>query len=284
MDQSKEKIISPKSDIVFQTLFGEVGSENTTKKFLETILNEKIDSIDLSKNPIIRKEHKTDKIGILDVVATLNENEPCNVEIQMENHPFLIERNLWYWSKRYSKQMQEGENYKKLHRTISILIINFNLEVSKGLGYHTKWQIIEEETRNVILTNKFEFHIINLVKIKEQKNMKEELLDWLYFLDDPNSERVAEKMKENKELKLAYEKWKQLMQDEKFVRMAELRQRAILDENTKLEVSYDNGVEEGLKTGEKRAKIEMAKKMIEEGMPLEKVIKIIGLTKEEILV
>ena len=129
--------------------------------------------------------------------------------------------------------------------------------------------------------------------------MKEELLDWLYFLDDPNSERVAEKMKENKELKLAYEKWKQLMQDEKFVRMAELRQRAILDENTKLEVSYDNGVEEGLKqgieqgmkqgieeglkTGEKRAKIEMAKKMIEEGMSLEKVIKIIGLTKEEII-
>ena len=56
-------------------------------------------------------------------------------------------------------------------------------------------------------------------------------------------------MKENKELKLAYEKWKQLMQDEKFVRMAELRQRAILDENTNLEVIYDNGLEEGLKTG-----------------------------------
>ena len=113
--------------------------------------------------------------------------------------------------------------------------------------------------------------------------MKEKLLDLFYFLEDLNLEMVAEKMEESEELKASYEKWKQLMQDEKFVRMAELRQRAILDENTKLEVSYDNGVEEGLKTGEKRAKIEIAKKMIEEGMPLEKVIKIIGLTKEEII-
>ena len=46
----KEKILSPKLDIVFQALFGEVGSERITKKFLESILNEKIESIDLSQN------------------------------------------------------------------------------------------------------------------------------------------------------------------------------------------------------------------------------------------
>lgn len=68
----QSKILSPKIDVVFQALFGEVGSENITKKFLQTILNEKIDDIDLSKNPILRKNFNTDKLGVLDIVATIN--------------------------------------------------------------------------------------------------------------------------------------------------------------------------------------------------------------------
>ena len=45
------KTLSPKLDVVFQALFGEVGNESITKGFLETILERKIDSIDLSRNP-----------------------------------------------------------------------------------------------------------------------------------------------------------------------------------------------------------------------------------------
>lgn len=44
-------LLSPKIDIVFQALFGEVGNEQITLKFLEEILNKKISSIDLSRKP-----------------------------------------------------------------------------------------------------------------------------------------------------------------------------------------------------------------------------------------
>ena len=54
----EKKILSPKLDVVFQALFGEAGSESITKSFLETILEEKIEEIDLSKNPILRRELK----------------------------------------------------------------------------------------------------------------------------------------------------------------------------------------------------------------------------------
>ncbi len=39
--KEKNKLLSPKLDIVFQALFGEVGSEKITKRFLEAILRKK---------------------------------------------------------------------------------------------------------------------------------------------------------------------------------------------------------------------------------------------------
>ena len=38
MGKKENKILSPKLDVVFQALFGEVGSEGITKKFIESIM------------------------------------------------------------------------------------------------------------------------------------------------------------------------------------------------------------------------------------------------------
>lgn len=56
------KTLSPKLDVVFQKLFGEEGSEEITKSLLEAILKEKIDSIDLSQNPILRRDYLEAKL------------------------------------------------------------------------------------------------------------------------------------------------------------------------------------------------------------------------------
>ena len=37
------KLLSPKLDIIFQALFGEIGSERITKKFLEAILDKTLE-------------------------------------------------------------------------------------------------------------------------------------------------------------------------------------------------------------------------------------------------
>ena len=74
------------------------------------------------------------------------------------------------------------------------------------LEYFISWKIIEENNRKTILTEKFQICIIELPKITKVLDIDDELLDWLFFLDNPNSKRVIEKMKDNKELKQAYEK------------------------------------------------------------------------------
>ena len=65
---------------------------------------------------------------------------------------------------------------------------------------------IEEKDRKKILTEKFELCIIELSKIEGKENLKDKLLDWLYFLENPKSERVTKIMEENEAIKEAVEK------------------------------------------------------------------------------
>ena len=270
MKNEQVKILSPKLDVVFQALFGEVGSERITKNFLESILKRKIEKIDLSKNPILRREFKNDKLGVLDILAKINEGENCNIEMQILDKSDTIERILYYWSRLYSRQIKMGESYKSLEKTIVILIAYFKLEELKELEYHSSWKIVEENNRKTILTNKLEIHIIELPKIVGKEDKKDELLDWLYFLENPKSERVEKKMKENEGLKEANEKLNGLSEDEKMQRIAWWRQKAIMDEKA----IYSKGVQE--------EKEEIARKMLEEKMDIILISKLTGLTKEEI--
>ena len=165
----QKKILSPKLDIVFQALFGEEGSERITKDFLQTILKEEITEIQLDVNPILRRDTPNDKLGILDVVAKINGKENCDIEMQIVDNENLIDRILYYWGKRYTKTLNKGEDYKKLEKTIVILITDKKMKNLEELKYHTEWKILELEKRQKILTDKFEIHIIELEKIKERK-------------------------------------------------------------------------------------------------------------------
>ena len=253
MEKDKEtKTLSPKLDVVFQALFGEIGNERITKGFLETILKRKIESIDLSKNPILRREFKDDKLGVLDILAELDGKEKCNIEMQLIDQSNIIERILYYWSRLYTRQIKTGEDYSLLEKTIVILITDFEVKNLKEMDYHSVWKIMDNKTGGKILTDKLEIDIIELPKIKGREKEKDKLLDWLYFLENPKSERVTEKMGENKEIKEATEKLDSLSEDERMQRIADLRLKAIMDEKA----IYAKGLEERKREEELKERIE----------------------------
>ena len=281
MTQQNKKIkrYAPKMDIIFQAIFGEVGSENITKDFLEKILKRKIEKISLDKNPILRRELKDDKLGVLDIVTELDGKEKCNIEMQLIDKNNIIERMLYYWSKMYTRQIKAGEDYDKLEKTIVILIADFNIKGLEKVEYHSTWKIIEANSvKKLILTDKFELDIIELSKIKGRENEKDQLLDWLVFLENPESERVTRKMEENKNLKEAVEKLDRISEDEKMQRIIELREKAIRDEHA----IYAKGVDDGVEKGAREKQIEIAKKLLKAKVEMEVIIETTGLTKEEI--
>ena len=288
----KRKLLSPKLDVVFQVLFGEKGSENITKKILKAILKEPINKVDLSRNPILRRQKIKGKMGVLDVIAELNEKEMCDIEMQVGEQENIIKRILYYWARVYASNINKKEDYEVLKRTIAILIADFEIPGLKELGYYTDWKLIETQNRKVILTDAIEIVILELPKIYRLKetNNNNELLDWLYFLEDPSSKRVMDVMDNNEGIKEAKEKLEEMSNDVVMQRLAEYRESAIIEENeirnTALHKGREQGLKEGLKEGRKEGrkteKLEIAKKMKELEVDVDIIIKSTGLSKEEI--
>ena len=214
--KTKHSILSPKLDVVFQILFGEVGSEEITKDLLSAILDEQINTIDLNQNIVLRRKNPKDKMGIVDVLAKINNNEYCNIEMQVSDDKDIIKRILYYWSKQYSKELQKGHPYIDLKRTINVLIANFKIDILKNLEFHTQWKIIEEKGRKTVLTDDLELHIIELPKMRKNKatGKDKKLLEWLSFLNNPESKEVANYMKNNESMKKAKERLNTMSEDE----------------------------------------------------------------------
>ena len=270
-ETKERKILSPKLDIVFQALFGEEGSERITTNLLQAILKEEITEIDLSKNPILRRDISNDKLGILDIIVKINNEENCDIELQIVEQEDIIERILFYWSKLYIRGIKKSEDYEVLEKTTIILISDKKIKCLKELEeYHTQWKILETKNTKKILTDKLEIHIIELEKVKENIIKQDDLLDWIYFLKNPESERVKGKMEENDAIKEAKEKLYKISEDEKMQQLAWWREKAIYEENT----TY--------KKGRKEEKREIARKMKNKNMPIELIMEILELTKEEI--
>ena len=286
--KEKRKLLSPKLDVIFQALFGEVGSERITKKFLEAILDKKLEEVDLSRNIVLRRENLEDKMGVLDVIAKIDDKEYVNIEMQVADKDNLIERILYYWARLYTRNIKRGEDYINLNKTIEVLIVDFEINSLKDVGYHSKWKITEENARNLILTDDLEIHIIEIPKLKKEKDNRknDELLKWIYFLENPESKKVEEYMKENKGIKEAKEKLETMSEDERMQILADLRLKAIMDEKAAKRLAYEEGIESGVKDGIKQGKtqqkLEIAKRMKEKGIDIEYIKDITGLTEEEI--
>ena len=182
------KLLDPKNDYVFKRIFGHTGNEEITKGLLQSIIPDKIDKIELDSNPITEKDLLDDKVGILDIKAKLNDgNVNCDIEMQVVDQKDIEKRILFYWSKMYIQTLKVGEDYENLKRCIVILITDYDLDKLKEIPeYVTKWKIREEKYSKLVLTNDLELYIISLEKAKNStRNKKEELYNWLKFINNP---------------------------------------------------------------------------------------------------
>lgn len=272
----ENELLIPKTDVVFKCLFRK-GNEGITKSFIEEIIQKKINKIDLDKDRVLVKEFEKEKIGILDLRATLDNNTICNIEIQLVDQKNMKQRALFYWSRLYGSQLVMGEDFNALGKTISIIIVDYDIEGLEDEKYVTKWQVIEAEERKKVLTNEFELYIIQ-IKGALKGAAKEKLMKWIRFLNDPNSLEVKQMAKEEKDIQEAMEKLKEISNDPHIRRMAELREKAILDERSAINGALAKGEERGKKEREK----EIAKNMLNKGIDVTTVSEVTGLAKEEI--
>ena len=272
----------------FQRLFNK-DNQKITKAFAEAMLDEKIHHMTINEDKELLSDTLDKKTGILDLQIDVNNTEKVDVEVQLVERSNLPERLLFYFSKLYLKGIGKGEDYRIAKRVVLIAIIDYNLKIEiEDKKMETIWQIVEKNHPKTILTNKFEIHILELEKVKEEykKNKENKKAQWLLFLDDPETKEVKEIMEKNEDVKEAVIEVRKLSQDEQLQREAELREKAIMDEKAIYQAGLDNGKEEGEKLGRKKGRVEtmkeVAKKLLKQNMNIENVAEITGLTIEEI--
>ena len=276
---SNFKLLDPKLDVVFHALFNE--TENIlTESLISDILGEKI-KIKERLDRFLPNDFADEKTNILDLRVLLEDNTLCSIEIQLINLGYNDVRFSQYIAKLFSSQLKRGESYYEVKKTITILILNYTIpEMNNIFKFDSKWHLSNDDT-HMVLTNKLELVILELPKAKKiySKSPDDKACQWMMFLNNPDSEEVKHIMSINENIKRAYEKLKCISNDEKTIRMAELRERAIKDEKTAIAYATKKGVEQG----KEQATINTAKKMLKEKIDIDTISKITELTKNEIL-
>ena len=276
LNEEDEMDTTPKNDVIFKILFG----NEKHPKFLIRLLN----SIIKLQSPIVAVHIENtelnpdlvgDKCSRLDVLATTDQGEKINIEIQNKNEGNIIHRSLFYSTKVFSGQAVVGERYDELKRTICINILNFLLFEDNRFWH--KHRIKDVET-NAELTDLLEYHFFELPKSRKEINEESEVYFWLSFIDDPNSEKIQSMYTKEEVYREAKEAYDKALADPETRELIRLKEKGRMDFENAKKVSFEKGQAEG--RAEERAKA--SKNALSLGLSIEQAAQISGLTIEEV--
>ena len=280
-------LLDPKMDFVFKNIFGSEKHPNILISFLNATLKPKdlITEVEI-KNTDLNKGYIEDKFSRLDVKATTSNNEIINIEIQLKNEYNMIKRSLYYGSKLYSEQLNEGEDYSLLKRTICINILNF--KYLKTRMFHSVYRMKEIHT-NEELSDIQEIHFIEIPKLEDGSDEKDMLVAWIEFLKNPESEKVRSLEMSVDEIREAKDELIKMSNDDTQRELYEMRAKTLRDKISALNEAERKGIKkgreegrkegrkEGIEEGEKNKAIEIAKSLINLGLDKEAISKSTGL-------
>jgi predicted transposase/invertase (TIGR01784 family) len=258
-------------DFAFKFIFGSEQNKDILIDFLNATINgdETITNITLL-NPFNMKEYIDDKLSILDVKAQLDNGTFVNVEVQLLNQKDMKNRTLYYWSKLYSSQLSESENYFKLKKTIAINILNFVL-LDETQKYHTTYHL-QEDKEGFQLTELMEIHMIEIPKLMHScESLDDKLVDWLLFLENPENKNMEVLTMKNPKIKKAMTVLEFISSDKRARELYEARQKEIRDRAGQLLYAKKEG------------KKETAVEMLKDGVDIAIIQKYTKLERNEIL-
>jgi predicted transposase/invertase (TIGR01784 family) len=283
-----------RNDVVFKAIFGHEKNEKILIALLNAILDldgeHRIKSLTFM-NPFNLKEYLEDKLTILDVKAEDSTGKRYNVEIQVKFDPCFINRVILYNDKFFSSQLKESEHYKDLNKTITISIVNFT-QFPYEPDIHNIYRYLNIKTHRE-LTDLKELHFIELPKFDKDKPKKfrSKLEKWLavlkfgelYATDMAN---LPEELAQEEEIVMALQEMIRVSSDDMIREILEMREKARMDEDSRLWHAEQKGIEEGKAKGKVEGKqernIEIVRNLLNINMPVEQIALVTGLSVEEI--
>ncbi|MDR1150125.1 MAG: Rpn family recombination-promoting nuclease/putative transposase [Clostridiales bacterium] len=276
--------IYPSDDLVFKRIFGDKRNTNVLKSLLKSILN--FDDDELSKLEIIESsskidksenEEEVDKITILDVKCTTKSGKIIGIELQVARDTTMRSRVLYSNAKTLVQQLKKGSKYSDLKEVITIVISTEHVIIKECNDYKYCFNFYDAEHK-IKLNNLVRIYFLEFQRIPEEINEDEDLINWLKFIGSKSEEEIKKMSTKSPELKEAVSLYEELIGNDGF------REEVWKREEAKIRVKsmvYDAKIE-GKIEGKIEEKIEIAREMLEDGLPVEKIAKFTKLSIEEI--
>ena len=274
------KFLDVKTDYAFKRVFGSKEHKDILISFLNSIVDLKykikdLEIIDPYNIPMLKGMKDT----YVDVKARLENDEIVIIEMQILHHDGFEKRVLYNAAKNYSKQLEKGDEYHLLNPVIAITIVDFIMfeNTQKVITY---FKLIEKNDF-IEYSGDIELIFIELPKFNKKLDECKTIQDkWIYFIKNAGSlEYVPKNLDE--EIKKALELANEANLTEEELEIQHKRKEFIMIQKAAISKAKREGKEEGIKEGEKKAKIEIAKNLLDI-LDNETISQKTGLTIQEI--
>jgi predicted transposase/invertase (TIGR01784 family) len=280
-------LLTPKLDLVFKLLL--TGDPAILLDLVNTVLASPehlhIQSLEV-KNPTILPEELDKKFIILDILAVDDRHRRYDIEMQVQSYGRYPERTLYYLSKLYAGQLDAGEDYTLLHPVIGIHFLDYE-QFPTETAWQWSFELRDRRDPAVRLTDHFLLHLVELPKFErvyQQHDWGQALFEWVHFLNHAHEEGepAMQVQYQHPAIHKAFRRLAQISADEETRRRAEIRENALKNEASMLSAAKAEGRAEGRTEGIEVKTREVAKKALQEGLPIDLIIKLTGLAPEEL--
>lgn len=279
------------NDIMFKIVFGTEQGLPILRALLNALLDltgeQKIGELELLA-PFHEKEYLVEKNPILDVKARDLTGKQYNIEVQLRaGLDDYIKRSLYYVTRLFCDQIQAGQSYDLLAKTVSISILDFNLfpERPELQSRFSLW----EQRQKFELTDILELHYIELRKftLDRPSRLRTRFEKWLFILKFADlysceTEALPEELKEEEGIPMAIDSMRKAYAKDEIRHLIEAREKAERDERSRLHYAEKKGLEQGLERGLEQGRREMVQRMLTSGLSFEEIARLTGLTLQEV--
>ncbi|MFB9274269.1 Rpn family recombination-promoting nuclease/putative transposase [Cohnella cellulosilytica] len=292
--QNKARL-NPKNDFLFKRLFGEEAGKPLLIGLLNAVLRRdgkaRITNVIIVDDTRLSRELVENKEVVMDIKCEVEGEENVNVEMQIRRYERMDSRSLYYVSGMLGDSLRQGQPYSSVKRAIGINILDHvYLPLDK---YHSTFHLYEDEQRDYLLTDLLELHFIECPKFRKLAfDLHDPLHRWLRFLEQSTTrEQLKELMGVDEVIKEAEERLDYLASDEETRGLYRMREKALHDQASLVEDAEQRGIKQGLerglkqgmKQGSEQRQKEIALKMLEEGIPVSVISKVVGMDEEHIV-
>jgi predicted transposase/invertase (TIGR01784 family) len=270
----KAKYLNPFTDYGFKKIFGEEASKPLLIDFLNALLPQTDKIIDLTfKNTEQLGQTDLDRKAIYDIYCENEKGEKFIVELQKAKQNYFKERTIYYSTFPIREQAEKGEWNYNLKAVYCIGILDFTFddyetEPEKSEVVHT---IKLKNQNGKTFYDKLTFIYLEMPNFKQLETQLETRLDkWLYFIKYLEDFQTIPTIFTDDVFSQAFEKAELAKFGQVELANYENSLKIYRDLKGVIDTAFDEGI------------LKVAKNLKEEGMNIEFIIKVTGLTNEEI--